>query len=249
MVDFLKSLRLHVEAQLQSLAPSPLEYVIGVPVGCSEAARSKTQACAIREGIPSSRVQLITEPHAAALHAFETLNPKINIGDSFLLCDARDGTVDVTPFRFCGHNPHVMLQEITSGRSSNYESVNVSNNFLEFLENRLSNAAGWKEEVRDTAMWWFEHRTKRELSGIGMKGVKVPVTGIADDMFLRIENGKLQISDYEIRSLFRPIVNDQIYETMSKGTGRKAPAVILVGGFGESPFLFNSLQSGVLPKH
>lgn len=83
--------------------------------------------------MPSSRVRLISEPHVAAMHVFETLETHIPPGSAFVLCDAGGGTVDVVSFRFCGRNPHVELQEIGSATGGQYGSVNLDSSFRKTL--------------------------------------------------------------------------------------------------------------------
>ena len=43
-----------------------------------------------------TRLHIITEPEAAAMHALDIMDPRnIQIGDTFVLCDAGGGTIDI----------------------------------------------------------------------------------------------------------------------------------------------------------
>lgn len=92
-------------------------------------------------------------------------------------------------------------------------------------------------------MQWWERTGKRKFSGVGEKGVKVPVEGMDDNEFLRIKDGVIHMSDSEIRSLFDPVVDNivNLVNNQIDKTDCELNAVILVGGFGENQFLYNSL--------
>jgi molecular chaperone DnaK (HSP70) len=71
-----------------------VSYVLTVPAIWSEKANSLTRQAALRAGIPSRKLILISEPEAAALYCV-TICKEVDLqdGDSFLVCDAGGGTV------------------------------------------------------------------------------------------------------------------------------------------------------------
>jgi molecular chaperone DnaK (HSP70) len=71
-----------------------LSYVITVPAIWKDSAKDLTRQAAVRAGIPENRLELITEPEAAALYC-ATYYEKVDLraGDCFLICDAGGGTV------------------------------------------------------------------------------------------------------------------------------------------------------------
>lgn len=245
VVDFLRKLRLHVEAQLPELTPpSSVLYVIGVPTAWTSAALTKTEDCAFKAGIPRSGIRVVREPHAAAMHIFETLETSVAPGSTFVLCDAGGGTTDVISFRFQGRNLHAVLEPAGSSTGGQYGSVNLDMNFQKFLEKKLYGAAGWNAKIRDFAVRWWECTAKRTFSGVGEKGVDVPLAGMSDNAVLGIRNGVMHMSDAEVRSLFKPVVDNiiNLVKNQIDKTDGEVSAVILVGGFGENPFLYNSLK-------
>jgi molecular chaperone DnaK (HSP70) len=69
-------------------------YVITVPAIWSDDAKNLTRLAATRAGIPGDKLNLITEPEAAALYC-ATMCEELDLrqGDRFLVCDAGGGTV------------------------------------------------------------------------------------------------------------------------------------------------------------
>jgi len=71
-----------------------ISYVITVPAIWKDSAKALTRLAATRAGIPSDRLELISEPEAAALYcATKSIEVDLNDGERFLICDAGGGTV------------------------------------------------------------------------------------------------------------------------------------------------------------
>jgi hypothetical protein len=71
-----------------------ISYVITVPAIWKDSAKALTRQAAVRAGIPERKLELITEPEAAALYC-ATICHEVDLtdGDRFLVCDAGGGTV------------------------------------------------------------------------------------------------------------------------------------------------------------
>jgi molecular chaperone DnaK (HSP70) len=71
-----------------------VSYVITVPAIWTDSAKELTRQAAVRAGIPDHKLDLITEPEAAALYC-ATLGSEVDLeeNDRFLVCDAGGGTV------------------------------------------------------------------------------------------------------------------------------------------------------------
>jgi len=103
--DFLKCLLSYVKEsclpeQLTAdfLRNQPISYVLTVPAIWSDNAKALTREAAERAGIPPDRLELVTEPEAAALFcATKNLEMGLQPGDRFMVCDAGGGTVVLSP--------------------------------------------------------------------------------------------------------------------------------------------------------
>ena len=99
--DFLKCLLSYVKdsclpSQLTAsfLRNQRISYVLTVPAIWSDNAKALTREAAQRVGIPRDRLQLVTEPEAAALFcATKNVQMGLQPSDRFMVCDAGGGTV------------------------------------------------------------------------------------------------------------------------------------------------------------
>lgn len=78
------------------------EYVITVPAVWEEKARDLTAKCAVDAGMGSEdKLHIVSEPEAAAIYAiskFQQINTGgLEIGDTFVLCDAGGGYFEHSP--------------------------------------------------------------------------------------------------------------------------------------------------------
>jgi molecular chaperone DnaK (HSP70) len=71
-----------------------ISYVLTVPAVWSDTAKERTRQAAVRAGIPSRKITLVTEPEAAANYC-STLCTEVDLQeqDRFVVCDAGGGTV------------------------------------------------------------------------------------------------------------------------------------------------------------
>ena len=91
---------------------------------------------------------MISEPEAAALYALNALDPHgLKIGDTFMICDAGGGTVDLITYKVASLKPILKLAEASPGSGSLCGSSFLNRGFQEFLENKLGSESGWDEEV------------------------------------------------------------------------------------------------------
>lgn len=100
--NYLKAVRCHAERMLlRSVLEAVLhrtqrEYIITVPAVWKEKARDLTAKCAVDAGMGSQdKLHIISEPEAAAMYAiseFKEINTGgLEVGDTFVLCDAGGG--------------------------------------------------------------------------------------------------------------------------------------------------------------
>lgn len=106
--DYLKALCCHAERMLLRtvleavLRRTQREYVITVPAVWEEKARDLTAKCAVDAGMGSEdKLHIVSEPEAAAIYAiskFQQINTGgLEIGDTFVLCDAGGGYFEHSP--------------------------------------------------------------------------------------------------------------------------------------------------------
>ena len=95
-----------------------------------------------------SKVHMISEPEAAAmyaLHEMDTLN--LEIGDSFVLCDAGGGTVDLITYTVSALKPLLKVTEASPGTGALCGGSFLNRRFQAYIEQKLGNEPGWDDEV------------------------------------------------------------------------------------------------------
>lgn len=161
VTDYLRSLHNHTVNVLKSKVGTAfdgmnLEFVITVPAMWPDKANVKTLCCAEEAGLgKSSKIQIISEPEAAAIHALRASNPHgLDVGDttSIVLCDAGGGTVDLITLTIVELEPNLRLNEEAFGTGSLCGSTFLNRRFEQFLEHRLSSVPGWGRDTLDEAL-------------------------------------------------------------------------------------------------
>lgn len=115
----------------------------------SDAAQAKTRACAENAGMGvGSSLQIVSEPEAAAIYTLDAMDPHhIKKGDTFVLCDAGGGTVDLISYTVSALKPKLQLSEASPGSGSLCGSSFLNRIFQRFLEDKLGNQPGWDQDV------------------------------------------------------------------------------------------------------
>lgn len=109
-------------------------------------------------------LHIISEPEAAAVYALDVLDPHIiEVGDTFVLCDAGGGTVDLISYTVTALKPTLKITEATPGTGLLCGSSFLNRRFEKFLEDLLGKEPGWDkdslDEVRDVCKAFAEHPT------------------------------------------------------------------------------------------
>ena len=109
----------------------------------------------------SHALHIVSEPEAAAVYALDVLDPHaIEVGDTFVLCDAGGGTVDLISYQVKALRPHLEITEATSGTGSLCGSTFLNRRFEKFLEEKLGKEPGWDKDVLDEVRDVFKGSTE-----------------------------------------------------------------------------------------
>lgn len=255
VTDYLIGLRRHAETILRyklpqsALSSTPVEYVLTVPAVWSESAQASTRRCAEKAGMGiGSRLHIITEPEAAAMYALDAMDPhNIEVGDTFVLCDAGGGTVDLISYTVSALKPTLQIKEAAPGSGSLCGSTFLNRIFQKFLEDRLGNDPNWDEDVLDEAMKRFEVTIKRSYSGNPREEYLIPVPGIKDSVARDVRRGRLRLTGTDVHTIFEPVVTEVIalIQGQIAGTKQKVKAVLMVGGFAQSTYLRDRIRQAI----
>ena len=92
----------------------------------------------------------------------------------------------------------------------------------------------------------FETVAKRKFSG-GTDNILIPVPGLVNDKSKGVMRGKYTMTAENLRAVFQPVISTitglvNVQINLSSGNVK---AVVLVGGFGQSPYLRESIRNTV----
>ena len=73
----------------------------------------------------------------------------IKVGDTFVLCDAGGGTVDLISYKVAALKPLLRIEEAASGTGSSCGSTFLNRIFQKFMKEKLGNDPNWDEEVME----------------------------------------------------------------------------------------------------
>lgn len=159
-------------------------------------------------------LQIISEPEAAAIYALHAMDPhSIQVGDTFVLCDAGGGTVDLISYTVSALKPILQVEEAAMGSGRICGSTFLNRIFQHFLVEKLGLNEEWDDEVVEDAMKRFELVTKKVFRGELNEEYVIPgksnkptthspnpqlttiytVPGLADDPSQGVRRGKFRL--------------------------------------------------------
>ena len=155
MQDYLTALRKHAEQILlyrlpqSGLQSTPIEYIITVPAVWSDSAQARTRTCAEKAGLGvGSTLHMISEPEAAAMYALDAMDPhNLCVGDTFVVCDAGGGTVDLITYSISALMPNLKLEEASPGTGALCGGSFLNRRFHKQLEKKLMNEPEYDDET------------------------------------------------------------------------------------------------------
>ena len=193
-------------------------------------------------------LHIISEPEAAAIYSLDAMDPHgLEVDDTFVVCDAGGGTVDLITYTVSALKPVLRLTEASIGSGLLCGSSFLNRKFAQFLKAKLGDEPGWDDDVLEEAMKRFENGVKRQFCGTFGERFLIPVPGLADNAALGIKRGKMTLAGTEVRLIFEPVLDEVIKLVMEqlKASAKDVKAVLLVGGFGQSAYLRDSIRKEV----
>jgi len=197
------------------------------------------------------RLRIITEPEAAAVHCARLTDlHKLHPNQNFMICDAGGGTVDLAVYKIIGSMSNLEIAEMCARSGANCGSLFLDLRFRELMKTLLEQHP---VHLDPASLAYFMHSFS-ETDKLAFRGE------IDDDTFFHftcfnvedphdpsvgLVNGEVNIPGNLIRrEVFDPVVNqvlDLIHE-QSKKTDQSIDALLLVGGFAGSEYLFKRVQ-------
>ncbi|ERT00112.1 hypothetical protein HMPREF1624_03481 [Sporothrix schenckii ATCC 58251] len=235
------------------MASTRVDFVLTCPAVWSDAAKNTTLLAAERAGMGDrSSIQMISEPEAAAVYTLKAIQPNhLNVGDNFIVCDGGGGTVDLIAYKIISLKP-LRVEESAVGTGGLCGSAFLNYRFEEHVCRRLGQSRFDEMKTKKNKTWqmglrYFEEFVKRNFNEDEHQEVNIPFPGLPDDEEAGLDSGFLVMSAEQVLEIFEPIVKEvcdlvqgQVDKLRAKGG--IVSGIILVGGFGQSDYLYRRLK-------
>ncbi|KAI1135666.1 hypothetical protein F5Y05DRAFT_416006 [Hypoxylon sp. FL0543] len=271
VADYLRGLWEHVHSEITKarglgvVDALRFHVVITLPAIWKGYARQSMQEAVKKAGILNERdagettLSFAPEPEAAAFYTLCEPGRRIKKGDVYIICDAGGGTVDLISYEIERTKP-LALREAAEGAGGLCGGIFVDEAFERICKNRLGR--GWdrlsKVGIRDIMKGEWEYAIKPQFKLSNSK--KEYVVSIPAEAFPSkeaqtdttrqpiIKNGRIHFTESDLHKAFAGVLGDiqklidgQI--DSGKQRGLSVTGIILVGGLGSSPCLYDTLTA------
>ncbi|KAF8863039.1 actin-like ATPase domain-containing protein [Acephala macrosclerotiorum] len=272
--EYLRLLWNHILERLRIRLSAPvldnmvLKVVLTIPAIWDHSAQTKMRLAAKKAGMLQHRpcgettISLIAEPAAAALATYFDSeikhNPIVQAGDSFVVCDAGGGTVDLISYTVKSFEPF-RLVECIGATGDLCGAVYLDRAFLHLVKTLRSKHTMDKDAERRFMEREWELNVKRNFDGThGPWPVELPQTQhnrkhSLKNVFKKEESSILTLTGDHLRQVFAEVVpkivellRDQV-EGIKTKTGSRPKVIILVGGFGGNRYLLQQIERAFSP--
>ncbi|PVF96872.1 hypothetical protein CPB86DRAFT_476873 [Serendipita vermifera] len=189
------------------------------------------------------RISFITEGEASVHYAIAHTRSNIWLrkGSIFAVVDVGGSTVDSTLYE-CRETRPLTLKEVYASECVQVGGVFVDRAAKEMLKNKLGSSTFAQEEYLKDMLVTFERKTKRLFDGTQTSNIVDFGRNRDNDRSHGIIKGKLTLKKEEVKGTFDDTITQTITSCRKLFRGRNVPNLLLVGGFGESPYLRTRLR-------
>ncbi|KAL4806050.1 actin-like ATPase domain-containing protein [Aspergillus unguis] len=251
----------------EALRVTPLEFWFTVPAIWSDQAQNATKTAAQLAGFGGKvgrredRVFLISEPEAAAITALKkytvgNMGGSIKAGDGVLVCDCGGGTVDITTYLISQVLPVLKFDELCTGIGGKCGSTAIDRNFYRLMSDRFGDDFTELPSKRRSPGSEFMKKfeiIKRDFGASDEETVfELPLNMTVenpDPQYWDEEERLALVSSEDLRAIFDPVVKQiiglvqqQIKDANAESENTPINRIVLVGGFGDSPYLRKSFR-------
>ncbi|KAE9364684.1 hypothetical protein N431DRAFT_110243 [Stipitochalara longipes BDJ] len=260
--------------QPAGLRTLPVEIVVTVPPYWSYKAKNSLFRALTQAGFNNTnfpllrRIMLVAEPEAAAIYTARYLRERsggdmLKKGESFVLCDAGGGTVDVISYRVKQLHPTFEIECVTIPTGSKCGSIFINLAFKKWLRDLLGEKLyklldptqlftkirshdAEREGMREL-MKRFDVLKKRFTKSQGSMTLDLPAPLENLELDSRVIGGEIEITYDDMARFFEPCVSRiieliAVQQEQLEDLRMGLKNVFLVGGFAESPYLQESIM-------
>ena len=259
--DYLRELYTHVMINISRqytstiLKDAQYNFVLTVPAIWSDMAKKRTEMAAHSAGLgnsANSTLDLLSEPESAAVYTLRTVEnfiSRLQPNDKMVVCDAGGGTVDLIAYEIKQLSPVLRLEECTTGTGDFCGGSFIDREFEKLFQQRVGSLYESISIVhRQQILKSFEMSKMAFRDDPGQAKFYIHVPTTANMPEAGIHDHQFEMTREEMRRLFDPIIDKVVnliqeqVSMASAGTNR-IRAILLVGGFGESDYLYLRIRA------
>ncbi|KAG8931511.1 hypothetical protein FRC02_002636 [Tulasnella sp. 418] len=198
------------------------------------------------------RLRIITEPEAAAVHcAHLTDLHRLQPSQNFMICDAGGGTVDLAVYKIIGQLSNLEIAEVCARSGANCGSIFLDLRFRDLVRTLLADHPAHLDPASQAFfMHAFSETDKLAYMGESDDDNYFHFTcfNVEDpnDPSVGLVNGELAIPGRLLRTeVFDPVIAEvlNLLEEQLKKVTEPIDALLLVGGFSGSEYLFKRVEA------
>ncbi|KAG8687807.1 hypothetical protein FRC09_013269, partial [Ceratobasidium sp. 395] len=234
------------------------EIVIAHPNGWGIREQTFLRTAAVDAGITTnslsrSRIKFVTEAEASVHFCIyhTNLGNRLQAGTKFAVCDAGGSTVDTTVYSVTAARPALRIQETTASACVQAGAIFVDGAARNYLNAVFTNASLSRDDVHEyttRGVKDFENATKRNFLDetkdqmVEIAGPRVNIPSI------RTRRGRMTMPGSVVKSFFDICVDEITASVDQQIKGADVSYILLVGGFGDSPFLRQQFKTRYEPR-
>lgn len=259
----------------QFLRHTSVDIVVTIPAEWGYRAKNSTFRALSQAGFNNGtfkqlkRMMLVSEPEAAAIYTARFLNetygakslPKI--GESFVLCDAGGGTVDVISYKVKALEPVFEIEAVGEAEGKKCGAIFINIAFKTWLRELIGTAnyqmldqaqvshkiGSYDAEGERMRILMKDFDNKKKLFTKGSRDIRITLPEPLDGLDIpgKVEQGQITITYEDMECFFEPCIVPILemikrQRRLIEDGGTRLKNVFLVGGFAESPYLQTSIN-------
>ncbi|KAG8792440.1 hypothetical protein FRC12_006087 [Ceratobasidium sp. 428] len=244
-----------------------MEVVIAHPNGWGIREQTLLREAAVDAGFTSSssphKIRFVTEAEASVHFCINRTNLGncLQVGTKFAVCDAGGSTVDTTVYSVVAIRPMLKLEEARASACVQAGAIYVDATAKEYLKKVLTNESNKDTLKKETpvnpediqefttrGVKDFETVAKRTFRDVTEeKTIEIAGTRF-NNSSIRTRRGRMTLSGAVIKSFFEICTNEITASVDQQIKGTETSYMLLVGGFGDSPFLRQTFKNRYEPQ-
>ncbi|CAE6466422.1 unnamed protein product [Rhizoctonia solani] len=261
--DFLGYLLKHTKERFEEVVPDGrtiwqnysdnMDVIIAHPNGWGLREQSLLREAASTAGFTThekanTHIRFVTEAEASVhfcMH-YSGLKSCLKPGTNFAVCDAGGSTVDTTVYTVESDSPNLQLSENCASACVQSGAIFVDKRAEVYLRQHFEEAGLSMEQIDEyvtTGIQDFKNREKLRFNGATELRIKVTSARIKDER-IGVRGGALRLPCATVQTnIFDPCIDDIVASVDEQLSTTTATHLLLVGGFGTNPYLYQRLKS------